>query len=206
MRPQPFRKCQGSLFANQKHMWYETETRLLWGFLIFFWVFIRTICETKLVCQCRTVCTWCPPSPEWYELFDQKRAAASIWPITVSSTACLMLGAREMKGENGFSALTVRLFLLVFLQIATLYILDLQLILLPLHPARLKAFSLKLQHPVSCTRTSPNLKLVLKSLVFWLVYSQIWAVSFFVFLDTKCSFSQLFLFLNFLLVLVGILL
>lgn len=88
-----------------------------------------------------------PPSPEWYELFDQKRAAASIWPITVSSTACLMLGAREMKGENGFSALTVRLFLLVFLQIATLYILDLQLILLPLHPARLKAFSLSSSIP-----------------------------------------------------------
>lgn len=198
MRPQPFRKCQGSLFANQKHMWYETETRLLWGFLIFFWVFIRTICETKLVCQCRTVCTWCPPSPEWYELFDQKRAAASIWPITVSSTACLMLGAREMKGENGFSALTVRLFLLVFLQIATLYILDLQLILLPLHPARLKAFSL--------SSSIPSVAQGPVQILNWYWRKKIWAVSFFVFLDTKCSFSQLFLFLNFLLVLVGILL
>lgn len=55
-----------------------------------------------------------------------------------------MLGAREMKGENGSSALTVRLsafLFLVFLQIATLYVLDQQQILLVSLLVCLKLFS-----------------------------------------------------------------
>lgn len=58
--------------------------------------------------------------PEMWTLW-LKRAAASVLlclsltQYFVSSIACLMLGAREMKGENGSSALTVRLWAFLFL-------------------------------------------------------------------------------------------
>lgn len=61
----------------------------------------------------------------WYHMYIEtwtvvfKRPAASVLlcltQYFVSSIACLMLGAREMKGENGSSALTVRLSALLFL-------------------------------------------------------------------------------------------
>lgn len=75
---------------------------------------------------------------------DHKGAAAGallcLKQYFVSSTVCLMLGAREMKGENGFSALTVRLSVFFLFVFTLCVVLNQQHILILSHLACLKIF------------------------------------------------------------------